>query len=183
VTTKRAILSAVAGTVLLAASAAAQGGSSGFSLGVGGGFAQADQGVGYTVLSTLEFPSPVRMLRPRADVFYANWGRWPNVAGVTGNVLLTPFATGSVAPYVLIGVGAYLEEDSNPKAGATLGFGLRLPGALRSVVIESQAHVYRLEQPRGSVSAISTTQGPIIDAASIKRNRVIWKPLGLAIQF
>ena len=183
VTTKRAILSAVAGTVLLAASAGAQGGSSGFSFGVGGGFAQADQGVGYTVLSTLEFPSPVRMLRPRADVFYANWGRWPNVAGATGNVLLTPFATGSVAPYVLIGLGAYLEEGSKPKAGATLGFGLRLPGPLRSVVIESQAQVYRLDHPRGSVYAISTTQGPIIDPASIRRNRVIWKPFGVAIQF
>jgi hypothetical protein len=168
VTRKRAILSVVAGTLFLAASAAAQGGSSGFSLGVGGGFAQADQGVGYTVLSTLEFPSPVRMLRPRGDVFYANWGRWPNVAGVTGNVLLTPFDTRRVAPYVLVGVGAYLEEDSKPKAGATLGFGLRLPGALRSVVIESQAHVYRLDHPRGSVYAISTTQGPITEPGEHK---------------
>jgi hypothetical protein len=178
-TKKRAILSVVAGTVFLAASAAAQGGSSGFSLGVGGGFAQADQGVGYTVLSTLEFPSPVRMLRPRADVFYSNWGRWPNVAGVTGNVLLTPFSTARAAPYLLAGVGAYLEEDSKPKAGATLGLGLRLPGALRSVVIESQAHVYRLDQPRGP---IDIPPGAVNDQG-VKRNRVIWKPLGIAIQF
>jgi len=174
-----AILSVVAGTVFLAASATAQGGSSGFSLGVGGGFAQADQGVGYTVLSTLEFPSPVRMLRPRADVFYSNWGRWPNVAGVTGNVLLTPFSTTRVAPYLLAGVGAYLEEDSKAKAGATFGLGLRLPGALRSVVIESQAHVYRLEQPRGPTDI---PPGASNDW-STRRNRVIWKPLGMAIQF
>ena len=178
-TRKRTILSVVAGTLFLAASATAQGGSSGFSLGVGGGFAQADQGVGYTVLSTLEFPSPVRMLRPRADVFYSNWGRWPNVAGVTGNVLLTPFSTTRVAPYLLVGAGAYLEERSKPKAGATLGLGLRLPGAFRSVVIESQAHVYRLEQPRGPTDippGANNDQG-------VRRNRVIWKPLGVTIQF
>jgi len=183
VTRNLTVLSVVAATVLLATSTGAQEGRSGFSLGVGGGFAQADQGVGYTLLSTLEFPSPVRMLRPRADLFYSNWGRWPNVAGFTGNVLLTPFSTNSVAPYLLAGVGAYLEEDSNPKAGATLGLGLRLPGALRSVVIESQAHVYRLESPRGTVNAISTTQGPVVDPGSMKRNRVIWKPLGITIQF
>ena len=175
-----AILSVVAGTVFLAASATAQGGgSSGFSLGVGGGFAQADQGIGYMVLSTLEFPSPVRMLRPRADVFYSNWGRRPNVAGVTGNVLLTPFSTTSAAPYLLAGVGAYLEEDSKPKAGATLGLGLRLPGALRSVVIESQAHVYRLEQPRGPTDI---PPGASNDWTA-RRNRVIWKPIGITIQF
>ena len=178
-TRKRTTLSVVAATVFLAASAAAQGGSSGFSLGVGGGFAQADQGVGYMVLSTLEFPSPVRMLRPRADVFYSNWGRWPNVAGVTGNVLLTPFSTTKAAPYVIAGVGAYLEEDSKPKAGATLGLGLRLPGALRSVVIESQAHVYRLEQPRGPTDI---PPGASNDW-SVRRNRVIWKPIGVTIQF
>ncbi|HET9637097.1 MAG TPA: hypothetical protein VFP26_14305 [Gemmatimonadaceae bacterium] len=182
-TVKRTTLSVVAATALLAAFAGAQEGQGGFSLGVGAGFAQADQGVGYTLLSTLEFPSPVQMLRPRADLFYSNWGRWPNVAGLTGNLLLTPFSTRKVAPYLLVGAGAYLEEDSNPKAGATLGLGLRLPGGLRSVVIESQAHVYRLESPRGTPYAISPTQGPIFDPGSAKRNRVIWKPLGLTIQF
>lgn len=175
------VLSVVAGTLFLAASAAAQGGSSGFSLGVGGGFAQApDQGVGYTVLSTLEFPSPFSVLRPRADVFYSNWGSWPNVAGVTGNVLLTPFSTTRVAPYFLAGVGAYLEEGSNPKAGATFGFGLRLPGQLRSVVIESQAHVYLLDHPRGQIYAY-TLEGP--QYGSIKHSRAIWKPIGITIQF
>jgi hypothetical protein len=180
VTRKRTILSVVAGTLFLAASATAQGGSSsGFSLGVGGGFAQADQGIGYILLSTLEFPSPVRMLRPRADVFYSNWGRWPNVAGVTGNVLLTPFSTTSAAPYLLVGAGAYLEERSKPKAGATFGVGLRLPGALRSVVIESQAHVYRLVQPRGPTGIPPGASNDF----GVSRNRVIWKPLGVTIQF
>ena len=173
-------LSVVAVSLLLAGSAAAQGGSSGFSLGVGGGFAQADQGVGYTLLSTLEFPSPVSVLRPRADVFYSNYGSWPWVAGVTGNVLLTPFSSTRVAPYLLAGVGAYLEDGSNPKAGTTFGLGLRLPGQFRSIVIESQAHVYLLDHPRGQVYAY-TLDGPLY--GSTKHSRVVWKPIGIAIQF
>jgi hypothetical protein len=178
-TGKHAILSVVAASVLLAAPASAQG-SSGFSLGVGSGFAQASQGVGSTLLSTLEFPSPFSMVRPRVDAFYSNWGRWPNVAGFTGNLLLTPFSSARVAPYLLAGAGAYIEEDSNPKAGATFGFGLRLPGQFRSVVIESQAHVYRLAQPR-----VGDRDAPpgAIDDRGLRRNRIIWKPIGITIQF
>jgi hypothetical protein len=180
VTRKRVILSAVSGTLFLAASAAAQGGSSGFSVGVGGGFAQApDQGIGYTVFSTIEFPSPFSVLRPRADVFFANWGTSPHVTGVTANVLVTPFATRSVAPYALVGAGAYIEEEAKPKAGATVGLGLRLPGALRSVVIESQMHIYLLDHPR---AALYVPPGAV-DPGDIKRARAIWKPIGLAVQF
>jgi hypothetical protein len=69
----RAILSVVAGTVLLAASAAAQEGSSGFSLGVGGGFARSNNlGLGCEITSTLEVPSPVSALRPRFDFVLAD---------------------------------------------------------------------------------------------------------------
>lgn len=174
------VLSVVAGTLFLAASASAQEGSTGFSLGVGGGFAQAsEQGVGYTVFSTLEFPSPFRVLRPRADVFFASWAASPHVTGVTGNILLTPFATRSVAPYLLVGAGAYIEEEAKPKAGATVGFGLRLPGTLRSVVIESQVQFYLLDHPR---AGLYIPPGAVNDQ-SVKRSRGIWKPIGLAIQF
>lgn len=180
-TRKRAILFVVAGTFLLAASAAAQDGSGGFSLGVGGGFAQAsDQGVGYTVFSTLEFPSPASVLRPRADIFFANWGGSPHVTGITANILVTPFARRSISPYALVGAGAYVEEEANPKAGATVGLGLRLPGALRSVVIESQVHVYLLEHPR---AGLNVPPGAFVDPSDMKRSRAIWKPIGLAIQF
>lgn len=174
------VLSVVTGTSFLATPANAQGGSSGFKLGVGGGFAQApDQGVGYMVLSTLEFPSPFSVLRPRADVFFANWAESPHVSGVTANVLVTPFATRRVAPYALVGAGAYIEEGSNPKAGGTLGLGLRLPGALRSVVIESQVHVYRLAHPR---AGLNIPPGAV-DPGDIKRARAIWKPISLGFQF
>lgn len=181
-TTKHAILSVVAGTVFLAASATAQGGSSGFSLGFGSGFAQSwDQGIGYTIFSTLEIPSPVSVLRPRVDAFFANYGGSPHLTGATANVLVTPFATKSVAPYLLAGVGAYQEEGwRSPKAGATFGLGLRLPGALQSVVIESQAHIYRLREPR---PALNTPPGAVIFPSDIKRNRAVFKPIGIAIQF
>ena len=177
---KRAILSVVAGTCFLAASAGAQGESE-FSIGVGGGFAQApDQGVGYTLFSTLEFPSPVLALRPRVDAFFSNWGASPHLTGVTANLLLTPFATKTLAPYALVGAGAYTEEDSRTQAGFTMGLGLRLPGALRSVVIESQVHVYRLDNPR---AGLYIPPGAIIESSSIKRNRAVWKPIGIGFQF
>jgi hypothetical protein len=176
----RALLSVAGLTLFLAGASSAQEAKSGFSIGVGGGFAQGDQGIGYTLLSTLEFPSPFRAVKPRLDAFYSNWGRWPNVAGLTANVLVTPFSTTRVAPYLLVGGGAYLEENSNPKAGATFGLGLRLPGALRTLVIESQAHVYLLEHPRGQIYAY-TLDGPQYEG--FKRATVIWKPIGLTIQF
>jgi hypothetical protein len=181
VTRTRAIFSVVAATVLLAASAAAQQGASGFSLGVGGGFAQApDQGIGYTVFSTLEFPSPVSFLRPRVDAFLSNWAQSPYLTAITANVLLTPFATKSVAPYLLVGGGAYTEEGSRTQPGFTVGLGLRLPGLLRSVVVESQMHMYRLEHPR---AGLYIPPGAIIEPSQIKRNRAVFKPIGIAVQF
>jgi hypothetical protein len=178
---KRTFLSVVAGTFFLVAPAGAQGRSSGFSLGVGGGFAQApDQGVGYTVFSMLEFPSPVSVLRPRVDALFSNWAQSPYLTAVTANVLLTPFAERRVAPYLLVGAGAYTEEDSRTQAGFTVGLGLRLPGTLRSVVIESQMHMYRLEHPR---AGLYIPPGAIIEASDIKRNRAVFKPIGIGFQF
>lgn len=178
----RAILSVVAGTVLLAASAAAQGGSSGFSLGVGGGFARSnDLGLGYELISTLELPSPVSAVRPRFDLVLAEFDRGPTLVALTANALVTPFSSPKVAPYLLAGVGAYIEETSRPpKFGGTLGLGLRLPGQLRSVVIESQVHVYLLADPWAAY------QGPnsqLVVDPSISRNRILWKPIGVTIQF
>jgi hypothetical protein len=178
-TGKHAILSAVAASVLLAAPASAQG-SSGFSLGVGGGFAQAAEGIGYTILSTLEFPSPFRVVRPRADVFFANWAGAPHVTGVTGNVLLIPFSNKRAEPYLLVGGGMYVEEGAKPKTGGTLGLGLRLPGALRTVVIESQVQLYLLNERRGPWDA---PPGAVIEPSQYRRKRDIWKPIGITIQF
>jgi hypothetical protein len=133
VITKRAIFSVIAGALFLAASASAQQGSSGFSLGVGGGFAKSnDLGLGYELTSTLELPSPVSALRPRFDLVVADFDRGPNLVGLSANALVTPSSTARVAPYLLAGVGAYMEETSRPpKFGGSLGLGLRLPGQLR----------------------------------------------------
>lgn len=179
---KHAILSVVAGTVFLAASATAQGGSSGFSLGVGGGFARTnDTGLGYELTSTLELPSPVSALRPRFDLVLAELDRGPKLVALTANALVTPFSSPRVAPYLLAGVGAYMEETSRPpKFGGQLGLGLRLPGQLRSVVLESQLHVYLLADPWAAY------QGPnsqLVVDVPISRTRLLWKPIGLTIQF
>jgi hypothetical protein len=178
-TGKHAISSVVAASVLLAAPASAQG-SSGFSLGVGGGFAQATEGIGYTILSTLELPSPFRVVKPRVDAFFADWAGAPHVTGITGNVLLMPFLSTSVEPYLLVGGGMYVEENAKPKTGGTLGIGLRLPGAFRTVMIESQVQLYLLNERRGPWNA---PPGAVIEPSEFRSKRDIWKPIGITIQF
>lgn len=158
-------LSVAAATLLLAAPASAQAGSDGFSLGIGGGFARAN-GLGYYVLSTLELPSSVRFVRPRADLFFADWGE--KVTGLTANVLITPLSDKRVAPYALAGAGAYSMPGSNPKAGWTLGLGLRLPGELRSVTVEIREHAYLRGHPPEFGSS---------------RWRYVYVPIGLGVQF
>jgi hypothetical protein len=104
---KRTIFPAVAGTLFLVASAAAQEGSSGFSLGVGGGFAGSnDIGLGYELTSTLELPSPISAVRPRFDLLVADFAEGPNLVALTANVVVTPFLSPRVAPYLVAGLGA-----------------------------------------------------------------------------
>jgi len=180
---KHTIFSVVASALFLAASAAAQQGSSGFSLGVGGGFARSNNlGLGYELTSTLELPSPVSAVRPRFDLVLAEFDRGPRLVALTANALVTPFSTARVAPYLLAGVGAYIEETSRPpKFGGSLGLGLRLPGQLRSVVIESQLHVYLLADPWAEFLSAGS-QGVVTDWPP-SRSRLMWKPIGATIQF
>jgi hypothetical protein len=172
-------LSVAAATLFLAPPASAQTGSDGFSFGIGGGFARGSGslvgprtsppepgGLGYYVISTLELPSPVRFVRPRADLFFADWGQ--HVTGLTANVLVTPLSGNRLAPYALAGGGAYKMPGSNPKSGWTLGLGLRLPGELRSVTVESRMHAYL----RGRGSEFESS-----------RWRYLWAPIGLGVQF
>jgi hypothetical protein len=176
------MFSVVAAAVLLAASAAAQEGSSGFSLGVGGGFAKSNNlGLGYELTSTLEVPSPLGAVRPRLDLLLADFSRGPNLVALSANALVTPFSSPRVAPYLVAGVGAYMEETSRPpKFGGNLGLGLRLPGQLRSVVIESQAHIYLLADPWAEV-LFANSQGVVTGPTS--RSRILWKPIGITVQF
>ncbi|MDP9177234.1 MAG: hypothetical protein M3O61_06095 [Gemmatimonadota bacterium] len=171
-------LSVAAATLFQAVPVYAQAGSDGFSFGIGGGFARASSsvrastspvvsgGFGYYVLSTLELPSPVRFVRPRADLFFAEWGE--KVTALTANVLLTPLSSRRLAPYALAGAGAYKMPLSNPKAGWTLGVGLRLPGELRSVTVESRIHAYL------------GGRAPEFDSS---RWRYLYAPIGLGVQF
>ncbi|MFL5596757.1 MAG: hypothetical protein ACJ77S_04790 [Gemmatimonadaceae bacterium] len=180
-TGKHPTLSAVALTLLFSASASAQG-SSGFSLGVGGGFARSNNlGLGYEVTSTLEVPSLFGAVRPRFDLLLADYSDGPNLVALSANALVTPFASPRVAPYLLLGMGAYIEETSRPpKFGGSLGAGLRLPGQFRSVVIESQLHLYLLADRWAAYQGPNSQQ--VVDP-SLSRNRMFWKPIGITIQF
>jgi hypothetical protein len=176
------IFSVVAGALLLASSATAQQGSTGLSLGVGGGFARSnDLGLGYELTSTLELPSPVNAVRPRFDLMLADFDRGPSLVALSANAIVTPFSSAKVTPYLLAGVGAYMEQTSRPpKFGGTMGLGLRLPGQLRSVVIESQLHLYLLADPYAEF-LYATNQGVVTGPTS--RSRILWKPIGVTIQF
>lgn len=168
------------GLVLLATAvfganpASAQTVADGFSVGLGGGFARGSSSplssstIGYYVLTNLEFPSPVRVFRPRADVFFAEWGG-EHVTALTANVLFTPVSGRLVAPYALAGAGAYSMPGSAVRAGWTLGAGLRLPGELRALTVESRVHAYLRANGQG------------IPPES--RWRYLFAPIGLGIQF
>ncbi|MFL5639566.1 MAG: hypothetical protein ACJ78M_09335 [Gemmatimonadaceae bacterium] len=149
--------------------ASAQQASEGFSLGLGGGFAKAPS-LGYYMQTTLEFPSVLRVFRPRLDGLFADWGSG-HVESLTANVVFTPIAGKRVAPYLLAGAGAYATPGSIVKSGWTLGAGLRLPGEFRAITIESRVHAFlraRHEYPA---------------SYDVGRWRYLWAPIGLGIQF
>src|SRR5256885_7021156 len=148
--------SLVATIFLLPAAASGEAGATGFSLGLSSGFVRASEagesliiggipqfepgGFGYYMQTTLEMPSPLRVIRPRADLFFADWGQ--HLTALTGNLVLTPFSSKKVAPYLLAGAGAYSMSGVAVKSGWTLGAGLRLPGEKWSVTIESRIHAF-----------------------------------------
>jgi hypothetical protein len=166
-----------AAVVLGATPAYAQAGAEGFSLGIGGGFSRGPSSpygsstIGYHLLGTLEFPSPTRFLRLRTDGLFADWGAG-RVTSLTGNVLFTPISGKRVAPYVLAGAGGYASQGSGIKPGWTLGAGLRLPGELRTIILESRMHVFRAhERPFPGVMGTDNNW------------RYVFTPIGFAIQF
>ena len=164
------------GLVLGAMPLGAQTRANDFSLGLGGGFARGSTSpfnstnFGYYVLSTLEFPSPLRAFRPRADLLFADWGE--HVTALTANVIVNPITGRRVSPYLLAGAGAYSMPGSAIKPGWTLGAGLRLPGDLRAITIESRVHAFL----RGS-------QQNLPASGTDSRWRYVWAPIGLGIQF
>jgi hypothetical protein len=165
-----------AATLIAVTAASAQTADDGFSLGLGGGFAKgfatpfSGSTIGYYVLPTLEFPSLLRVLRPRADLLFADWGA-SRVTAFTGNFLFTPLSGKRIAPYALAGAGAYAVRGSPLKSGWTLGLGLRLPGEAHAITIESRVHAFLA--PKNNF--------PSFDTGS--RWRYVWAPIGLGIQF
>lgn len=170
-------LALMAAGVIGASPASAQAAAEeGFSLGIGGGFSKGPSApygssIGYHLLGTLEFPSPVRAFRLRTDGLFADWGAG-RLSALTGNLLFTPVSGKRVAPYVLAGAGAYASPGTGIMPGWTLGAGLRLPGELRSIILESRMHVFR------------TDGSNIYRPYDLEdRWRYVITPIGFAIQF
>ncbi len=145
-------------------------------MGLAGGFSRAASTpsnpsmIGYYVLTALEFPSPVQVFRLRADGLFADWGGG-HVTGLTANALFIPISGRRVLPYALVGAGAYTTAGSAVKAGWTLGAGLRLPGQLRAIMLESRLHTFlradRRDVPPNGVE---------------NRWRYVFTPIGLGVQ-
>lgn len=169
---------ALGAAVFGAGPASAQGAAEGFSVGLAGGFARGPSspgasGIGYHLLTTLEFPSPVQFFRLRADGFFAEWGGG-HVTALTANVLFTPISGRRVAPYALAGAGAYTRGGSEVRAGWTLGAGLRLPGELGAIILESRVHTF-LARRRDAYP-------PYLFGVE-NRWQYVWTPISLGIQF
>ncbi|MFL5483258.1 MAG: hypothetical protein ACJ8AK_13845 [Gemmatimonadaceae bacterium] len=176
------VFSLVVALCVLPNAVRAQAGDSGFSLGLSSGFVRASDaglpliiggvpqfepgGFGYYMQTTLTMPSPLRMIRPRADLLFADWGQ--HLTALTGNLVFTPISSKKVAPYLLAGAGAYGMQGAGVKAGWTLGAGLRLPGEKWSVTIESRVHAF--------IRANAWPEGS-------KRSRSVFMPIGLGIHF
>ena len=160
-----------AATVFGAGPAFAQRAGEDFSVGFAGGFSRTSSAIGYYVLTTLEFPSPVQVFRLRTDGLFADWGRG-RVGALTANVLFTPISGKRVAPYALAGAGAFTTDGSVVKAGWTLGLGLRLPGELRAITLESRLHAFLRAGPQ------NVPPGSLQD-----RWQYVFAPIGLGIQF
>lgn len=172
----RFALAVSAASTMAIAAASAQTTDSGFSLGLGGGFAKesappvGSNTTGYYVLSTLEFPSLLSVLRPRADLIFADWGS-SRMTALTGNVLFTPISGKRIAPYALAGAGAYASLGAGLKSGWTLGLGLRLPRETRAITIESRLHSFLGVKQDFRPNDVSG------------RWRYVWTPIGFGIQF
>lgn len=173
----RCSFATITAVVLGGSSASAQAAAEGFSLGIGGGFSQGPASaygprgtIGYHFLGTLEFPSPVRAFRLRSDGLFADWGGG-RVGALTGNLIFTPISGRRVAPYVLAGGGGYVGQGSGVKPGWNVGAGLRLPGELRTIVLESRMHVFRAQDRYPGL--IGTDN----------KWKYVFTPIGFAIQF
>ena len=171
-------LAMIAAVVLGGSPASAQAAAEGFSLGIGGGFSRGPSSpyspstIGYHLLGTLEFPSPTRFLRLRTDGLYAEWGAG-RATSLTANVLLTPIPGKRVSPFLLAGAGGYSFQGSGIRPGWNVGAGLRLPGELRTIVLESRMHVIRARQQ----------SSPGVIGLNISKWQYLFTPIGFAIQF
>ncbi|MFL5602631.1 MAG: hypothetical protein ACJ77R_04340 [Gemmatimonadaceae bacterium] len=170
-------LTVVLAVVLGVAPASAQAAQDGFSLGLASGFVRGSDspfsrgGIGYYALGNLELPRLFRVFRPRIDGMFADWGS-ERLESLTANMVFTPVSGRKVAPYLVAGAGAYA-ATGKVQPGWNLGAGLRLPGELRALTVETRLHVFR-----------RTPQSfPNIVGYSENRWRTVWAPIGFGIQF
>lgn len=155
------------------------------TFGIMGGFAhtplldaQAVEGaarVGFNASASAEARTPLRALRLRADALVADWGP-DRMGALTLNGLLVAPVRWSAVPYLSAGLGGYSARDGRLTAGYSVGGGLRLPTARRTVVVESRVHVFGNDQFRRLEREGGLGPGAV-------PTRAVWLPISLGVQF
>lgn len=179
-------LAAALSAALSAALPAAARAQDRLSVGAGAGFVSgltnpyAAREIGYQAAVNLEYQTPLRALRLRADLFRADWGS-SAVGGLTGSVVLAPGAVRGLRPYALAGGGLY--QAGGAGAGYGLGLGTTVALGRRTAFVETSVHNY-------DAHGYWLGRDQPTDAGTARRyndrfgsRRVAWVPLSFGVRF
>jgi len=146
---------------------------------LGGGFAKTSSTPlnsttrGYNLQAALAVRTPLEAVRLRVDGLFSDAGT-TRVEAVTAGAVLSASSRWAVAPFVLAGVGGYVENGGHLTAGWNLGLGVSR-GAL---FIESRVHAYR-DALAGEPWVIPNG----VVAARHSNYRYLWHPLTFGFRF
>lgn len=130
--------------------------------------------MGYSLGASMELRTPVRQLRLRPELLFADW-QTNQVMALSGTVVLAPLQSRAVAPYLLVGAGGYKSPSESPRAGWNLGAGLRFDVGGRKVLVESRIHTFRIAHGVPLNLPSSSRLGPDW--------RTVWTPISLGFAF
>jgi hypothetical protein len=126
----------------------------------------------------VEAPTPLSFVRVRGEGLLSYWDADHRVAALTASLVgMAPMYT-LVRPYLLAGGGAYqLPSGFGTHRGWTLGLGLEVPLARRSLRVESRMHAFDIGE--GGYERLQSSQIQGIPG----RWRYTYTPLSLGFSF
>lgn len=127
------------------------------SVGIAAG-ASAVQGTGIAPSGavSVQYQSPIRALRLRGEGTFASPNNTSRVSAFTVNGLLGPVPSHGVAPYVIAGVGTYLQPGLGAHLGVNAGLGLRAQIGSVMPYVELRTHAW--SRPAAAASRMTPLQ-------------------------